>query len=164
MLAIEPANRASSSFWKDFLLALKRRGLSGDELSGVEDVVSDDHPGRKAALREVLPEAAWQRCYLHFLRNALAYVPGKVDHDRRKELRWMDDRRELAEVRCDLAQWLTKRQGKYAKLCVWVKDIIEETLIYYRLPLAHPKHMNSKSLNLIHRSMSDFVRHLTGQA
>ena len=30
---------------------------------------------------EVLPEAAWQRCYMHFLRNALYYVPRKVDDD-----------------------------------------------------------------------------------
>jgi Transposase, Mutator family len=37
--------------------------------------VSDDQPGLKAAIREVLPEAAWQRCYVHFLRNALDYVP-----------------------------------------------------------------------------------------
>ena len=37
--------------------------------------------GLKAAIREVLPEAVWQRCYVHFLRNALDYVPRKVDDD-----------------------------------------------------------------------------------
>jgi transposase-like protein len=47
----------------------------------VELVVSDDHAGLKAAIREVLPEAVWQRCYVHFLRNALDYVPRKVDDD-----------------------------------------------------------------------------------
>ncbi len=73
---IELANRESRSSWKDFLLALKRRGLSG-----VEYAVFGDHPGLKAALREVLPEAAWQRCYVHFLRNALDYVPRKGDDD-----------------------------------------------------------------------------------
>ena len=45
----------------------------------------------------------------------------------------MYDRRDLAGVRRDLAQWLAK--GKYAKLCAWVEDNIEETLTYYRLPL-----------------------------
>ena len=58
ILAVELANRESRSSWRDFLLALKARGLVG-----VEFVVSDDHPGLKAAIREVLPEAAWQRCY-----------------------------------------------------------------------------------------------------
>ena len=74
MLGVELANRESRSSWRDFLLALKRRGLFG-----VEFVVSDNHEGLKAAIREVLPEAAWQRCYVHFLRNALDYVPRKVD-------------------------------------------------------------------------------------
>jgi putative transposase len=65
VLAVELANRESATSWRDFLLGLKGRGLSG-----VEYVVSDDHPGLRAAIREVLPEAAWQRCYVHFLRNA----------------------------------------------------------------------------------------------
>jgi len=69
ILAVEIANRESRSSWRDFLLALKARGLAGVEL-----VVSDDHPGLTQAIREVLPEAAWQRCYVHFLRNALDYV------------------------------------------------------------------------------------------
>jgi transposase-like protein len=72
ILAVELANRESRSSWRDFLLGLKARGLAG-----VEFVVSDDHPGLKQAIREVLPEAAWQRCYVHFLRNALDYVPRK---------------------------------------------------------------------------------------
>jgi putative transposase len=151
VLAVELANRESRSSWKDFLLALKRRGLSG-----VEYVVSDDHPGLKAAIREVLPEAAWQRCYVHFLRNALDYVPRKVDDDCLQELRWMYDRRDLAEVRRDLAQWLAKWQGKYAKLCTWVEDNIEETLTYYRLPLAHHKHM--KSTNMLERLNQEIKR------
>jgi putative transposase len=46
-------------------LGLKERGLHG-----VQVVVSDDHPGLKRAIMEVLPEARWQRCYVHFLRNA----------------------------------------------------------------------------------------------
>ena len=72
ILSVELANRESRSSWRDFLLALKARGLAGVEL-----VVSDDHPGLKQAIREELPAAAWQRCYVHFLRNALDYVPRK---------------------------------------------------------------------------------------
>ena len=50
--------------WKDFLLGLKQRGLKD-----VEFVVSDDHEGLKRAIREVLPAAAWQRCYVGLLKN-----------------------------------------------------------------------------------------------
>ena len=44
---------------------------------------------------------------------------------------------ELAEVRRDVAAWLAKWQGKYPRLCDWVESNIQETLTYYRLPLAH---------------------------
>ena len=151
VLGLELANRESRSSWKDFLLGLRGRGLAG-----VEYLVSDDHAGLKAAIREVLPEAAWQRCYVHFLRNALDYVPRKVDDDCLQELRWFYDRRELAEVRQDLARWLTKWQGKYPKLTDWVEANIEETLTYYRLPLAHHKHM--KSTNMLERLNQELKR------
>jgi putative transposase len=61
VLAVDLANRESASSWKEFLSALRDRGLHGVQLA-----ISDDHPGLKRAIREVLPEAAWQRCYVHF--------------------------------------------------------------------------------------------------
>jgi putative transposase len=151
ILAVDLANRESRSSWRDFLSGLKARGLAG-----VEFVVSDDHQGLKRAIGEVLPEAAWQRCYVHFLRNALDYVPRKVDDDCLQELRWIYDRRELAEVRRDIGQWLAKWQAKYPKLCDWVEDNIEETLTYYRLPLPHHKHM--KSTNMLERLNQELKR------
>ena len=151
VLAVELANRESTSSWRDFLLGLKQRGLHG-----VEFVVSDDHPGLKKAIREVLTEAAWQRCYVHFLRNAMDYLPRRTSDDCLQELRWIYDRRELAEVRRDLAAWLGKWSGKYARLCTWVEENIEETLTYYRLPLPHHKHM--KSTNLLERLNQEIKR------
>jgi transposase-like protein len=97
VLAVELANRESRSSWRDFLLQLKARGLHG-----VQFVVADDHAGLRAALREALAEAAYQRCYVHFLRNALDYVPRRVDDDCLQELRWLYDRRDLTEARRDL--------------------------------------------------------------
>ncbi|MER8620193.1 IS256 family transposase, partial [Mesorhizobium sp. M1409] len=151
VLGVELANRESHSSWREFLTGLKTRGLAG-----VEFVVSDDHPGLRAAIREVLPEAVWQRCYVHFLRNALDYVPRKVDDDCLMELRWFYDRRDLAEVKRDLAQWIAKWQAKYPKLVNWVEDNIEETLSFYRLPLAHHKHM--KSTNMLERLNQEIKR------
>ena len=110
VLAVELANRESRSSWRDFLLGLKARGLHG-----VEFVVADDHAGMRAALRKVLAEAAYQRCYVHFLRNALDHVPRRVDDDCLQELRWLYDRRDLIEARRDLAAWLTKWSGQILK-------------------------------------------------
>ena len=151
VLAVEVSNRESASSWKDFILGLKQRGLKG-----VEMAVSDDHAGLKKALREVLPEAVWQRCYVHFLRNALDHQPRKADDDCLRELRWIYGRRDLAEARKDMATWLLRWQEKYPKLCSWVEDNIEETLSFYRLPFGHHKHL--KSTNMLERLNEEIKR------
>jgi len=172
ILAVELANRESRSAWKDFLLGLRERGLHG-----VEFVVADDHAGLKAALREVLPGAFVQRCYVRFLRNALDHLPrlsaaptslrgiGRspmADDDCLQGRttasfdRWIDDRRELAEAKADLAAWLKKWSPRYDRLTGWVEDNIEETFTYYRLPRQHHKHM--KSTNMLERLNEEIKR------
>jgi putative transposase len=151
VLAVELASRESRSSWKDFLLGLKERGLHG-----VEFAVADDHAGLRAALREVLPGAFVQRCYVHFLRNALDHLPRKADDDCLQELRWIYDRRELAEARADLAAWLKKWGVRYDRLTSWVEENIEETFTYYRLPRQHHKHM--KSTNMLERLNEEIKR------
>lgn len=151
VLGVELANRESISSWREFLVGLKQRGLRGVEL-----VVSDHHEGLRQSIAQILPEAVWQRCYVHFLRNALDHLPRKADDDCLKELRWLYDRRDLEEARRDLAVWLAKWQGKYAKLCNWVEENIEETLSFYRLPLAHHKHL--KSTNMLERLNEELKR------
>ena len=88
-----------------FLVGLKQRGLHG-----VEFVVTDDHEGLRRAIAQLLPEAAWQRCYVHFLRNSLDHLPRKGDDDCLTELRWLYDRWNLDEAHQDLSRWLDKWQ------------------------------------------------------
>jgi putative transposase len=151
VLAVELANRESTSSWRDFLVRLKQRGLRG-----VEFAVTDDHAGLKQGMVEVLPETAWQRCYVHFLRNALDYLPRKANDDCLVELRWLYDRHDVEQARQDLALWLGKWQSKYPKLCNWVEANIEETFTFYRLPVEHHKHM--KSTNMLERINEELKR------
>ena len=151
VLAVELANRESRSTCKDFLVRLKERGLAG-----VEFVVSDDHAGLKRAIGEVLPEAAWQRCYVHFLRNALDYLPRRADDDCLQELRWLYDRRDSQEAQRDLAAWIARWAGKYPRLVDWVEANIGETLTFYRLPRQHHKHL--KSTNMLERLNEEIKR------
>ncbi len=65
-LAVGPSE--AEPFWTEFLRGLARRGLRGVKL-----VISDAHEGLKAAIAKVLG-ATWQRCRVHFMRNALAHV------------------------------------------------------------------------------------------
>lgn len=151
VLAVETANRESKSSWSEFLSQLKQRGLRGVRL-----VISDSHEGIKHAVSRILPEALWQRCYVHFLRNALDYLPRKADDDCLRELRWLYDRGNLEEARRDLRAWLERWENKYPKLCNWVEETIEETLSFYRLPRQHHKHL--KSTNMLERLNQEIKR------
>jgi len=151
ILGVELAGRESTSSWREFLLGLKERGLRGVRL-----VISDDHEGLKRALGQGLPEAAWQRCYVHFLRNALDHLPRKAADDCLTELRWLYDRRDAAEARAHLQKWLQDWGQKHPKLCAWVEEHIEETWTFYRSPREHHKHL--KSTNLLERFNQEIKR------
>ena len=151
VLGGELSNRESKSSWTTFVKGLRTRGLHG-----VEFVVSDDHAGIKRAVRELLPEAVWQRCYVHFLRNALDCLPRKADDDCRQELRWLYDRRNLKEAQQDLQAWLTRWEQRYPKLTDWVEAHIGETLNFYSLPRQHHKHL--KSTNMLERLNEEIKR------
>ena len=69
LLAVELADRETDNSWTTFLTGLKERGLQG-----IEYVVSDSHEGLKRAIEKVLTTALWQRCAVHFLRNAVAHT------------------------------------------------------------------------------------------
>lgn len=151
ILAVEFANRESRSSWTDFLVELKARGLHG-----VEYIVADDHAGLRAAVREALPDAWFQRCYAHFMRNALDHLARKADDDCLQELRWIYDRRALSKAMSDLAAWLKKWSPRYPRLTEWAEENIEETFTFSRLPLQHHKHM--KSTNMLERFNEEIKR------
>jgi putative transposase len=68
VLGLDIGPSEAEPFWTAFLRKLSRRGLRGVKL-----VVSDAHEGLKAAVAKIL-SATWQRCRVHFMRNALAHA------------------------------------------------------------------------------------------
>jgi transposase-like protein len=68
VLGLDICPSEAETFWSEFLRKLARRGLRGVKL-----VISDAHEGLKAAAAKVLG-ASWQRCRVHFMRNALAHA------------------------------------------------------------------------------------------
>ena len=68
VLGLDICPSEAATFWDEFLRKLARRGLRGVKL-----VISDAHEGLKAAVAKVLG-ASWQRCRVHFMRNALAHA------------------------------------------------------------------------------------------
>ncbi len=73
VIGLDVGAAETEAFWREFLRSLVRRGLAGVQL-----VVSDAHEGLKQAIAQVLG-APWQRCTVHFLRDALgSRVGGRV--------------------------------------------------------------------------------------
>jgi len=68
VLGLKVGHSEAEPFWTEFLRSLNRRGLRGVKL-----VISDSHEGIKAAIAKVF-KATWQRCRVHFMRNALAHA------------------------------------------------------------------------------------------
>ncbi|SMX56420.1 Putative transposase (fragment) [Bradyrhizobium sp. ORS 285] len=68
VLGMDVGPSEAETFWTAFLRKLTRRGLRGVQL-----VISDAHEGIKATVAKVL-NATWQRCRVHFMRNALAHA------------------------------------------------------------------------------------------
>ena len=70
VLGFWTARVENEAYWSDFLQDLKGRGLSGVRL-----VISDAHEGLRKAIAGTFPEAEWQRCKVHFLRNLSSRIP-----------------------------------------------------------------------------------------
>jgi putative transposase len=68
VLGMDTGSSEAETFWVDFLRKLRQRGLRGVKL-----VISDAHEGLKAAIAKIM-HAGWQRCRVHFMRNALAHA------------------------------------------------------------------------------------------
>ena len=123
----------SSECWRDFLSWLRSRGLRG-----VRMVVGDKASGMVGSIAEVFPDAAYQRCTVHFYRNVLARVP----KSRRaavaamlKAIHAMESR-EAAEAKAlAVADELERmRLGEAARV---VREGFPETLAYTAFPREH---------------------------
>jgi putative transposase len=115
-------------FWASFLKDLVRRGLTGVKL-----VISDAHEGLKAAIRRVIG-ATWQRCQVHFARNALAYVPRGQHAMVAAAIRQafiQPDRKSAGETWRHVADQL---RGRWLKLGALMDEAEEDVLAYMTFP------------------------------
>jgi putative transposase len=93
VLGVEIADRESTNSWGDFISHLLARGLSGVQL-----VISDAHMGLQVAITELLTNALWQRCYVHFLRNARDYLPRNCSDSSIEELKFIYEQRSIEDA------------------------------------------------------------------
>jgi putative transposase len=137
VLGMAVGSSEAEPFWLDFLRSLKRRGLAGVKL-----VVSDAHEGLKAAVTRVL-RATWQRCRVHFARNALAHA-GKAQ--RRIVSAWIGTAYAQEDAAAAHAQWRTvadQLRPKVPKLATLMDATEEDVIAYMHFPAAHRAKLHS---------------------
>ena len=140
----------AETFWTQFLRSLMRRGLRGVKL-----VISDAHEGLKAAAAKVL-KASWQRCRVHFLRNALAYA-NKGQRQMVFALINTIFAQETAEAAH--AQWrivTDQLQAKFPKLAAMMIDTEHEVLAFLDFPKEH--RVKIHSTNVLERLNGEIKR------
>lgn len=152
ILGVMEGAKEDTESWRGFLRHLKQRGLRGPQL-----FISDKCLGLVESLAEFYPQAAWQRCAVHFYRNVFTVVPkGKVKEVAAmlKAIHAQEDRvaaREKAQAVASKLEGM--RLGKAAEL---VRAGIEETLAYMAFPREHWRSIRTN--NMLERIMREIRR------
>jgi putative transposase len=128
-MAVGPAE--TEAFWTDFLRGLMRRGLSGVRL-----VISDAHEGLKQAIAKVVG-ATWQRCRVHFMRNALAHVSRRQHQMVAAVIRTAFVQEGQAQARNQWRETADKLRERFPKLAALMDDAEDDVLAFMGFPKEH---------------------------
>jgi putative transposase len=132
VLGLDVGPSEDGAFWTSFLRSLAARGLSGVRL-----VTSDAHQGLKGAVEAVLVGASWQRCRVHFMRNALSLVPKAAQQMAGATIRTVFAQPDAASAR---EQWRRVSDGfrhRFARLSELMEEAEEDVLSYASFPQEH---------------------------
>jgi putative transposase len=137
VLGMTVGHSEAEPFWTEFLRSLARRGLRGAKL-----VISDAHEGLKAAITKVL-SATWQRCRVHFMRNALAHA-GKTQ--RRIVSAWIGTAFAQDDAAAARKQWrevADQVRPRVPRLATVMDDAEVDVLAYMGFPAQHRAKLHS---------------------
>jgi putative transposase len=137
VIALDVGEAETEAFWRSFLRGLVERGLAGVQL-----VVSDAHAGLKKAIAQVLG-CPWQRCSVHFLREALGHARREQQPMLAALLRPIfnaDTYEHARELAGDALERLRKPLPKIAEL---LEEAEEDLLAFYPFPTDHWRKLRS---------------------
>jgi putative transposase len=134
-MAVGPSE--AEPFWTSFLRSLTRRGLRGVKLA-----ISDAHEGLKAAVAKVL-KATWQRCRVHFMRNALAHAPKGQRQMVAALIRTVFAQETEADARRQWRVVADQLRAKFPKLAKLIDEAENDVLAFMAFPKAHRLQIHS---------------------
>ena len=152
ILGISVSLSEAEVHWRNFLESLQLRGLKGVRL-----FMSDAHSGLCNALKAVFPSIPWQRCIVHFWRNAKAYIPKKMLIRPIKST--MDDifsAPNIEEAHRRVKETILRFQKEAPAFTNWLENNIDESLTFYMFPEKHWRRI--KTTNMIERVNQEIKR------
>ena len=136
-------------FWRAFLRQLVSRGLGGVRL-----VTSDSHLGLKQAVAEILVGATWQRCRVHFMRNALATVPKLAQQMVAATLRTVFAQPDAPSAKETIERVCRLFEKRYPQLVACLRDAETDVLAFYGFPVEHRRQIwSTNSLERLNREV-----------
>ena len=132
------AGNDEGSAWPRFIRSLVERGLHGVRL-----VISDDHPGLVKAIREQLLGSGWQRCRVHFTRNAQELVPRSARSMVASAIRSVFEQPDARSARDQLDRVIDGMAAPYAKVAELLADAEADLLSHFAFPETHRSRIRS---------------------
>jgi transposase-like protein len=141
ILAVTPGYRESTESWAAVLRDLKARGLSVPRA-----LVADGHLGIWAALAQVWPEVAEQRCWNHKILNVLDQLPKKVHAEARALLKQIPYAPTRADAECRRDAFAKRYRRWYPKAVAVLEDDWERLVTFYDFPEPHWRHLRTTNV------------------
>ena len=132
------AGNDEGSAWPRFVRALVERGLHGVRL-----VISDDHPGLVKAVREQLLGSGWQRCRVHFTRNAQDLVPRSARSSVALAIRMVFDQPDERAARAQLDHVIDGLRPRFPAVAELLTDAEPDLLAHFTFPESHRRQIRS---------------------
>ena len=139
VLGMEVGPSEAEPFWTSFLRSLTRRGLRGVKL-----VISDSHEGLKKAAAKVL-SATWQRCRVHFMRNALAHVGVKQRQMVAAAIRTAFTQETEKAARAEWKAVAGRLRARFPKLALLMEEAEDDVLAHMAFPKEHWPQLHSSN-------------------
>jgi putative transposase len=148
VIALDVGEAETEAFWRSFLRSLVERGLSGVQL-----VVSDAHAGLKKAIGQVLG-CPWQRCSVHFLREALGHARREQQPMLAALLRPLFNADTYEHARELVGDALERLRTPLPKVAALLEEAEDDLLAFYRFPGDHwPKLRSTNPLERVNREI-----------